>query len=116
MVKRIGLLSAFVLAFAADLDAQEEDYYRIVTLPVPETVPFEVSGLERLPDGRIAAAIRRGEVWLVEGAYKEPAEGLRFRRIAQALHEPLGLVRHGDSLYLAQRSELTRLRTSMATT
>ena len=110
MVKRIGLLSALVLAFATDLDAQEEDYYRIVTLPVPETVPFEVSGLERLPDGRIAAAIRRGEVWLVEGAYKDPPDGLRFRRIAQALHEPLGLIHHGDSLYLAQRSELTRLR------
>ena len=110
MVRRLGLLFPILFGLAASLRAQEEDYYRIVTLPVPETVPFEVSGLEVLPDGKIAAAIRRGEVWLVEGAYKEPPEGLRFRRIAQALHEPLGLIRHGDSLYLAQRSELTRLR------
>ena len=110
MVTRVGLVGWIVVAIAGVLQAQEEDYYRIVTLPVPETVPFEVSGLERLPDGRIAAAIRRGEIWLFEGAYKEPPEGLRFRKIAQALHEPLGLIRHGDSLYLAQRSELTRLR------
>ena len=109
-MRRLGLLLPIVLGLAASLPAQEEDYYRIVTLPVPETVPFEVSGLEVLPDGKVAAAIRRGEVWLVEGAYEEPPEGIRYRRIAQALHEPLGLVRHGDSLYLAQRSELTRLR------
>ena len=110
MVTRLGFVGLVVVAIAGVLQAQEEDYYRIVTLPVPETVPFEVSGLEVLPDGKIAAAIRRGEVWLVEGAYEEPPEGIRYRRIAQALHEPLGLIRHRDSLYLAQRSELTRLR------
>ena len=88
----------------------ESDYYRMVTLPIPENVVLEVGGLETLPDGRLAVATRRGEVWLV--ANPEGANGSRphFTRFAQGLHEALGLAWHDGTLYTAQRSELTRLR------
>jgi len=88
--------------------ADDNPHYVIETLPTPEDVPFEVSGLEFLPDGRLAASIRKGEVWLIENATAPPGEQ-RFKRIAEALHEPLGLVHHDGALYTVQRSELTRL-------
>jgi len=88
----------------------ESDYYRIVTLPTPEGVPFEVGGLDVLPDGRVAAAIRKGEVWLVDGVYDDPPADISYKVIANALHEPLGVLVDGKDLLVAQRSELTRLR------
>lgn len=86
----------------------QADYYRIVTLPIPDDVVLEVGGLTVLPDGRPAAATRRGEVWLVDGAYTDPPRPT-FTRFAQGLHEPLGLLAHGGALYTSQRGELTRL-------
>ena len=44
----------------------EDDYYKMVTLPIPEGVVLEVGGLAVMPDGRLAVSTRRGEVWLVE--------------------------------------------------
>ena len=111
MVKLIQpLLFIFLMAGSAMMQAQEDQFYKIVSIPTPEGVPFEVSGLEALPDGRLVAAIRKGELWLIENAYARDPGQVRFKRIASALHEPLGVLWHGDSLYVAQRGELTRLR------
>ncbi|MCA9438881.1 MAG: hypothetical protein KC978_24060, partial [Candidatus Omnitrophica bacterium] len=96
----MSLLLLTSLALAA-----EEDYYRIEKIPTPEEVPFEVSGMDTLPDGRIAATIRKGELWLIDDSIDPPT----FKKIAEALHEPLGVLWHNDSYYVAQRSELSRL-------
>ena len=115
---RVSVGTALLAAVAGSGSAQrpkvdstraptESDYYRMVTLPIPENVVLEVGGLETLPDGRLAVATRRGDVWLVDNP-----EGVRphFTRFAQGLHEALGLSYHDGALYTAQRSELTRLR------
>lgn len=109
MVKKLLCIVLALSGFSAHGDG-EEDYYRIVTLPTPKDVAFEVGGLDVLPDGRVAAAIRKGEVWLVDGVYDEPPINLSYTRIAEALHEPLGILVDGDDLLTVQRSELTRLR------
>jgi len=103
----------------------EEDFYRLITVstsqartdsrsktwkPAPDGLALEVSGIAVLDDHRIAVAIRKGEVWILDGVYEEPPSGVTYHRFANALHEPLGLLFHKDSLYTAQRSELTRLR------
>ncbi len=104
---------------------EEAEYYRLVPVvvakaradsraenwqPAPDGLALEVSGIAILDERRIAVAIRKGEVWILDGVYDEPANRVSFKRFATALHEPLGLLRWGDSLYTAQRSELTRLR------
>ena len=109
MVKQFFTLLICTLSINA-FAQEESDYYRLVTIPTPTGVPFEVGGLELLPDGRIAAAIRKGEVWLVDNAYAEPATEAKFSRIATALHEPLGLLLDNGDLLTTQRSEVTRLR------
>lgn len=101
------LLAALVLAAPPNV---ESDYYRIVKLPVPKSLVLEVSGLDTLEDGRLIAAIRKGEVWIIDGAYSDPPTDVKYRRFAEALHEPLGLLREGDASYVVQRGELTRIR------
>lgn len=87
---------------------QEGYYYQLITLPIPAGIELEVGGLDILEDGRPVVATRRGEVWMVDGAYHaEPNPG--FHRFAQGLHEPLGLLAKDGALYSAQRGELTKM-------
>ncbi len=103
----------------------ESEYYRIVSIftpetasdsrdpnwqPAPEGLALEVSGIAVLDEEQIAVAIRKGEVWILDGVYDEPPSQVDYHRFASALHEPLGLLRWNDSLVTAQRTELTRLR------
>jgi azurin/glucose/arabinose dehydrogenase len=90
--------------------AKEAEYYRIFTVPLPEGVVLEVGGLETMPDGRLAVATRRGDVWMIENPASANGGQAHFSRFAQGLHEALGLAYHDGSLYTTQRSELTRLR------
>jgi azurin/glucose/arabinose dehydrogenase len=90
--------------------AREAEFYRISTVAVPEGVVLEVGGLETMPDGRLAVATRRGDVWLIENPGSAGGGRPYFSRFAQGLHEALGLAYHDGSLYTTQRSELTRLR------
>jgi hypothetical protein len=73
-------------------------------------IPLEVSGMDFTADGKLAVAIRKGEVWVLDGVLTRPADKVDYRLFASGLHEPLGLLRDGDSLLVAQRTEVTRLR------
>lgn len=106
------LLSSLLLtpAFAQTRPATEEDYYRIVTLPIPENIKLEVGGLAPLPDGRLAACTRRGEVWIIGNPYMQGSRVPTFKRFASGLHEPLGLMWHPKGYLLCtQRGEVTKL-------
>jgi glucose/arabinose dehydrogenase len=88
-----------------------EAYYRTLTLQTPTDAIIEVGGLAPLPDGRLAVATRRGEVWILAKPTAEPptAANLGWSRFAEGLHEILGLTFHDGALYATQRSEVTRL-------
>ncbi len=92
-------------------EAPAPAYSRTPYLP-PEGVKFEVTGIARLPDGRVALALRKGEVWLLQHPDADPGkpDAVGYRRIATGLHEPLGLAWQDGALFTMQRSELTRLR------
>ena len=102
----------------------ENDYYRLITIaasespttsrspdwkPAPDDLALEVSGISVIDDKRIAVAIRKGEIWYLDGVYDDPPRNVQYHRFATALHEPLGLLKHNGALYTAQRSELTRI-------
>ena len=57
MVRSLMVALLGIFALPAVL-AGEEEYYRMITLPTPEGLPFEVSGLETLRTGALAVAIR----------------------------------------------------------
>ena len=118
-------LCLLMVLVASKVIADEADFYRIVPVvvsksvgnsraenwnPPPDDLALEVSGIAVLDERRVAVAIRKGEIWFLDGVYDEPANNLKYHRFASALHEPLGLLRVGDALYSAQRSELTAMR------
>lgn len=112
MIKNLIFLAVLFfqanLFFAQDTPTlpTEEDYYKIIKIPVPEGVVLEVGGVCTLPNGNIAVSTRRGDVWLVENP---TAERPNYRLFASGLHEILGLVWKDGALYCAQRGELTKL-------
>ena len=103
------LIVAQVEAQNSGRTPQEDDYYKIITLPTPEGILLEVGGVAIMPDGRVAVCTRRGEVWLVENPSMENGTAPKYNLFASGLHEPLGLTWHEGSLYAAQRGELTKL-------
>jgi hypothetical protein len=122
-----ALMLSLVCSASAEVAvaAEENDYYRLISIatpraqtdsrsktwkPAPEGLALEVSGMTVLDDKRVAVAIRKGEVWILDGVYDDPPNNVRYKRFASALHEPLGLLKHNDSLYTAQRTELTQLK------
>ncbi len=101
-----------MLQYRLDLDfpsSPEARHYRMLSIMEPQDVVLEVGGLDVLPDGRPIVVTRRGEVWLIDGAYEDPAFDASFERFAFGLHEPLGALWHDGALYVAQRGELTRI-------
>jgi glucose/arabinose dehydrogenase len=90
--------------------ATEDDYYQIVPLPIPDGVVLEVGGLELLPDGKLAASTRRGEIYLIENPRSDNPDEIKFTRYASGLHEVLGLSWYQGWLYATQRGEVTRIK------
>jgi cytochrome c551/c552 len=84
----------------------ENDYYKILKIPVPEGIVLEVGGVATLPDGSIGISTRRGDVWVIENPYQSNPN---YRKFATGLHEILGLVYRDGAFYCAQRGELTKL-------
>jgi hypothetical protein len=67
-------------------------------------IPLEVSGMEWIGNDKLALCIRKGEVW-----YFDTKENT-YKLFASGLHEPLGLLKDGEDLLVAQRTEITRLK------
>ena len=87
---------------------QEAEYYKVIELPVPKQLKLEAGCFEALPDGRLAVGTRRGEIYFITGAYdKHPKP--KFHLFADGLDEMYGLAWRDGSLYVTQRTEVTRI-------
>jgi hypothetical protein len=103
-------LTAAMLATATLASAEsEDDYYRIITLPVPAGITLECGAFEFGENDTLLVATRHGDIWVVENALSDPPEQLEFRLFASGLHEVLGLARRGSEIYATQRCEVTRI-------
>jgi len=68
---------------------------------------FFCTGLDVLPDGRIAVCTCHGDVWLV--TVNERAETCSWQRHATGLYHPLGLKVVDGKVIVLERGQLTRL-------
>lgn len=93
-----------------NLQTAEAEFYRIVTLPIPDGISLEAGALQWLGQGRVAAATRHGDIFIIENTLEEPPANLRFTRFASGLHEVLGLAQKDGWLYATQRGEETRMK------
>src|SRR5436190_8309929 len=110
--KIIVNLAAVVLAVSSAIaqNPTEDDYYRIIRFPMQDRIVLEVGALETLPDGKLAVATRRGEVYLVDHPLANDPEQATFSLFASGMHEILGLAWRDGSLYCVQRGEVTRIK------
>jgi glucose/arabinose dehydrogenase len=90
----------------------EEEFYKIVNIPIPPEFVVEVSALEVMPDGKVAVGTRRGDIFMLDNAYADPADKVVFTRWATGLHEIMGLAQRDGWVYASQRGEITRLKDS----
>lgn len=96
---------------------QQSDFYQLISFPLPKDTVFEASGLGWLDDAqeRLLVCTRRGDLWVLDNVYApEPQSETTFKRMLFGMHEPLGMVVNPgggfpDGIYMAQRSELTRV-------
>ncbi|MEQ9410712.1 MAG: hypothetical protein RIK87_23580 [Fuerstiella sp.] len=110
---------AFVLLLASPLQAdplgeywgtaeEESKYYRIVEIPVPDGLALEAGSFEVLPDQRLAIGTRRGDIFLVTGAFdKNPKT--EFHRYAGGLDEIFGMSFRDGQFFVTQQTEVTRI-------
>jgi azurin len=105
----ILLLSAGNQLIAQSKLKTEDDYYRIVTVPIPQNIALEVGGMAVIPDGKLAVCTRKGEVWMISNPYMYNNSLPTFKRFASGLHEPLGLAFIKNKLWATQRGEVTVL-------
>lgn len=73
-------------------------------------ITLEVSGMDWIGPDRLGVVVRKGDVWFVDGVLGGDPAKMTFHRFASGLHEPLGLLKDGDSFLVVQRAEMTRLR------
>ncbi len=90
----------------------EEEFYKLTNIQIPVGTILECGALEVMPDGKLAVATRRGDIFMVEGAMSDSTAKPRFTKWASGLHEVLGLAQRDGSLYAVQRPEVTRLKDS----
>ena len=88
------VITTTLCALALTLSLGEEEYYEIATIPIPDDIVLEVSGIEVLEDGTALVATRRGNVYRVTGAWDDDVSDAQFHLYAQGLQEPLGLLNH----------------------
>ena len=88
--------------------AREAEYYRVVDLPMPDDIAIEAGSFEVLDDDRLAVGTRRGDIYIVSGAF-DSAKRPTYHRYASGLDEVFGLDYRDGSFYIAQQTEITRV-------
>ena len=89
---------------------EESRYYRLVDIPLPDELAVEAGSFEVMPDQeRLAIATRRGDIFLVEGAFDKYPEP-KFKIFASGLDEIFGMAFRDDALLVTQQAEVTRIR------
>jgi len=105
----LGLVSNRVMS-AEDLATRESKHYEIVTLTIPAGIVMEAGAIEMMPGGKMAVSTRLGDIYMVEGAFENPPQNVKYTLFASGLHEVLGLAWREGWLYATQRGEVTRIQ------
>lgn len=91
-----------------DTAEEESKYYRIVEIPMPAGAAIEAGCFEVMPDNQLAIGTRRGDIFLVKGAFdKNPRP--TYKRFAHGLDEVMGMAYRDKAFVVTQQTEVTRI-------
>ncbi|GAB5401813.1 MAG: hypothetical protein Aurels2KO_00440 [Aureliella sp.] len=89
---------------------REDEYYKLVDVPLPKELAVEAGSFEVLPDGkRLALSTRRGDIFFVDGAFDKYPEPT-FHKFAEGLDEIFGMAYRDGALIVTQQAEVTRIQ------
>lgn len=91
-----------------DTAERESEYYRLVEIPIPDDLAIEASSMEVMPDSRLAIGTRRGDIFLVSGAFDEHPK-TKFHSYASGLDEVMGLAYRSGAFLVTQQTEVTKI-------
>ena len=63
----------------------EDDYYKLIKIPIPEGIVLEAGGLEVMPDNKLAVSTRRGDVYMVENAFEDTGDNAKFSLMGRGI-------------------------------
>ncbi|MDG1892898.1 MAG: hypothetical protein P8L18_16470 [Verrucomicrobiota bacterium] len=109
MLSQMGsVLHAQKLAGFWGTSEREEAFYRLVDIPLPDGMVLEAGSFDLLPDDRLAVGTRRGDIYLVKGAFDDPPQP-EYHLYASGLDEVTGLSWRDGSFFVTQQTEVTRI-------
>lgn len=89
-----------------------EGPYVVDTIKLPFDNPYDsllfIGDHDFLSDGRAVLATMTGDVWLVSGL-DDSLERVEWKKFADGLHQPLGVIVDEDRIYVLGRDQITRL-------
>jgi hypothetical protein len=103
-----ALLRAEELGETWGTAAEEAKYYPIVNIPIPPEVPMRPGSFEILPNGRLAAGTRRGDIYFIKGAFDSPPKP-EYHLFASGQDEIFGLAWKDGAMTATQFGEVTRI-------
>ena len=118
MISLIKLLALTTIAFVPPQEPlgeywgtgeEEAKYYKLVDVPLPKELAVEAGSFEVMPDQKkLAIATRRGDIFLVDGAFDQHPEP-KFTRYASGLDEVFGMAYRDGAFHVTQQTEVTRI-------
>lgn len=86
----------------------ENKYYKLVRVPIPENIPLKVGSFDIHPDGRLIAGTRKGDIYFIDGVFKETPEP-KFHLFASGQDEIFGVAYKDGDVYATQFAEVTKI-------
>ena len=87
---------------------EESKYYKLVKVPIPNNVPLKIGSFDVLPDGRLVAGTRKGDIYFVKGVFDEVPKP-EFQLFASGQDEIFGVAHKDGDIYATQFGEVTRI-------
>jgi len=87
---------------------QEDKYYRIVDIPIPDDLAMEAGSFEVMPNRQLAISTRRGDIFIADGAFDEYPRPT-YQRFASGLDEVFGMSFRNGAFYVTQQTEVTKI-------
>ncbi len=92
------------------VDTMMSEFYTKELIPMPEGEVIEVGSIALMPNKRLAIGTRRGDIWLVDGAYADDLSKVKWTLFFRGAHEPFGMFYRDGWLQFSDRGEIAKIR------